>query len=82
MLEADLFEMPKEFESVDGSGEPDVYLSCEIRRVHSPWIARSSSSPLDDETCPQRARTRRLASRCAARAARALLRPSACHLSD
>ena len=77
-----LVEMPQDFESVAGSGEPDVYRSCKIHRVDSQRIAQSSSSPLDDETCPQRARTRRLASRCAARAARALLRPSACHLSD
>lgn len=81
-MEADVVEMPQEFESVGDSIEPCVYKSCEPRRVDSQRIARSSSSPLDDETCPQRARTRRLASRCAARAARALLRPSACHLSD
>lgn len=78
-MEADVVEMPQEFESVDDSIEPCVYQSYEIRRVDLQRIARSSSSPLDDETCPQRARTRRLASRCAARAARALLRPSACH---
>lgn len=77
-MEADVVEMPQVFASVDDSIEPCVYQSYEIRRVDL-RIARSSSSPLDDETCPQRARTRRLASRCAARAARALLRPSSCH---
>jgi hypothetical protein len=75
-----LVEMPQDFESVAGRvpGEPDVYRSCKIHRVDSQRIAQSSSSPLDDETCPLRARTRRLASRCAARAARALLRLWAC----